>query len=187
MSTAKRSLLVTALAAYLNEGLSIVNFHCKNYSKGGISDIVNNNKTEIKCPFSISNQSPLEVNIPYLRNGATFLFTLVMDFTWKESCLKMTGGRSLLKLLMCFLFANYLAPEVLSMKASCLVAPSLSAEELSKDHFKPYPPPFCALCNNHNNDSSIQCTICSRWFHWGCAGVDSVHGEWFCITCECNV
>lgn len=42
MSTAKRTFLVTALAAYANEGLgfSIDNFHFKNDSNRAISDIV---------------------------------------------------------------------------------------------------------------------------------------------------
>ena len=42
MSTAKGTFLVTALAAYANEGLvfSIGNFHFKNDSNGAISDIV---------------------------------------------------------------------------------------------------------------------------------------------------
>jgi hypothetical protein len=33
----------------------------------------------------------------------------------------------------------------------------------------------------------IQCTLCTRWYHWVCTGMDlmsPVDGEWFCSPCD---
>ena len=43
----------------------------------------------------------------------------------------------------------------------------------------------CAVCNADNNESSLECPGCSRWFHGGCAeGWDEEAGvQWWCPDC----
>jgi hypothetical protein len=56
---------------------------------------------------------------------------------------------------------------------------------------------LCGTCDNQCmeadqivgdvDNNSVQCDVCNRWYHWGCAGFDSEdpdESEWQCIDCE---
>lgn len=112
---------------------------------------------EIKCPFSIANQSPCEANLPYLRKDNLQNVRLVHNHAYFSQMQAQMGvlGRNWCdffvytrhgfhmervmfedelwqKLVKAadYFFVSYLAPELLSIKAS---PPSHSAEEECKD------------------------------------------------------
>ncbi|XP_066303858.1 uncharacterized protein [Branchiostoma lanceolatum] len=52
---------------------------------------------------------------------------------------------------------------------------------------------LCGICNSDcvddvedEDENSVACDICNRWFHWGCVGfeTDDLSDDWYCDECQ---